>query len=214
MAADKIRVIYNGLDRVRFRPRPAPERDALAARLDAPHDSGIVLFVGSGFRRKGLAWLLEAFGQVADPKARLWVVGRDRSRRHERLAQRLGVGERVRFWGAQADPAPFYQAAAVLALPTLYDPCSNVVLEALGCGTPVITTDANGAAQFLIPGVNGAILARPDDVAGLTRFLDDFLARRHDPAVRDAAAGAVAGLSWEATVRQTLAVLEEAAGGG
>jgi UDP-glucose:(heptosyl)LPS alpha-1,3-glucosyltransferase len=108
------------------------------------------------------------------------------------------------------ETAPFYQAATVLALPTLYDPCSNVVLEALGCGTPAVTTAANGAAEFITPGENGAILARPDDVTTLSQALAAFLAQDRDPQVRRAAAQAVAGLSWESTVAQTLEVLQEA----
>jgi UDP-glucose:(heptosyl)LPS alpha-1,3-glucosyltransferase len=86
-----------------------------------------------------------------------------------------------------------------------------VALEALACGTPVITTDANGAAEFLTPGVNGEILSRPDDLAGLKSALAAYLERRDDPQVRRAAQEAVASLSWERTVAQTLAVLEEAA---
>ena len=122
----------------------------------------------------------------------------------------LGVADRVKFWGPVTETAPFYQAATVLALPTLYDPCSNVVLEALACGTPAVTTAANGAAEFITPGENGVILPRPDDIAGLTAALAAFLARGQDPEVRRAATQAVAGLSWETTVAQTLEVLEEA----
>jgi UDP-glucose:(heptosyl)LPS alpha-1,3-glucosyltransferase len=98
----------------------------------------------------------------------------------------------------------------VLALPTLYDPCSNVVLEALGCGTPAVTTAANGAAEFITPGANGAVVPLPDDIAGLTEALTTFLTRGRDPQVRQAAAQAVAELSWEKTVAQTLEVLAEA----
>ena len=108
------------------------------------------------------------------------------------------------------ETAPFYQAATVLALPTLYDPCSNVVLEALACGTPAVTTAANGAAEFISPGENGAILARPDDVPALSQALTDFMALGRGPQVRQAAAQAVAALSWEKTVAQTLEVLQEA----
>jgi UDP-glucose:(heptosyl)LPS alpha-1,3-glucosyltransferase len=119
------------------------------------------------------------------------------------------VADRVRFWGPVTETAPFYQAATVLALPTLYDPCSNVVLEALGCGTPAVTTVANGAAEFITPEENGAVIPQPNDIAGLTEALTTFLVRGRDPQVRRAAAQAVAELSWESTVAQTLEVLKE-----
>jgi len=204
----RIAVIYNGLDRQRFRPLAEPERAALKARLGAPAVP-IILFAGSGFGRKGLTCLLDAFSRIKNQDSVLWVVGKGRPAPYQRQAQRLGLGGRLKFWGPQPDLAPFYQAATVLALPTIYDPCSNVVLEALSCGAPVITTAANGAAEFLTPGTNGAILARPDDLTGLTHALEEYLTRGEAPEVRRAAVAAVAHLSWEATVAQTLAVLEE-----
>ena len=66
------------------------------------------------------------------------------------------------------------------------------------------------AAEFITPGENGVILPQPDDIAGLTAALAAFLARGPDPEVRRAATQAVAGLSWETTVAQTLEVLAEA----
>lgn len=203
-------VIYNGLDREKFQPLTEPERTTLKARLGAAAVP-IMLFAGSGFRRKGLTYLLDAFSSIKNQESVLWVVGQGRQAPYQRQARRLGLNGRVKFWGSQTDLAPFYQAATVLALPTIYDPCSNVVLEALGCGAPVITTAANGAAEFLTPGVNGAILAQPDDRRGLTQALEEYLARGEAPEVRRAALAAVAQLSWETTVSQTLAVLEEVA---
>ena len=127
--------MYNGLDRQRFHPLAADAAAALRRRLGAPEDGAVVLFVGSGFERKGLTYLLQAFGSLTDKASHLWVVGKGQIAFYQRLAERLGVAHRVKFWGPVTETAPFYQAATVLALPTLYDPCSNVVLEALACGT-------------------------------------------------------------------------------
>jgi UDP-glucose:(heptosyl)LPS alpha-1,3-glucosyltransferase len=206
----RLAVIYNGLDRRRFRPLEEPRRAALRAGLGAPAGP-IVLFAGSGFGRKGLTYLLEAFGGLRHKEAVLWVVGKGEPASYQRQARRLGAASSLKFWGPQADLAPFYQAATVLALPTIYDPCSNVVLEALGSGLPVVTTGANGASEFLRPHGHGEVLGRADDVPGLTRALEEYLSRGEAPEVRRAAAAAVAHLSWEATVNQTLSVLEEAA---
>jgi UDP-glucose:(heptosyl)LPS alpha-1,3-glucosyltransferase len=208
---DMVRVIYNGLDHQVFRPLAEAERRQLRARLGAAAENGIILCAGSGFARKGLKYLIEAFGRLADRQAHLWVVGKGRVGTYQTLAQQLGVAERIRFWGPQTEMAPFYQAADLLALPTLYDPCSNVVLEALGCGCPVITTTANGAAEFITPGENGQVIFQPGDSKVLAGALDYWLARRGDLQVSRVAREAVAHLSWEATVSQTLEVLAEAA---
>ena len=211
ISPDMIRVVHNGLDHRVFQPPAETERRELRRRLGAPEAGGVILFAGSGFARKGLAYLVEACSRLTDKQAYLWVVGKGRLGRHQALAEKRGVAGRVRFWGPQNEVAPFYQAADVLALPTLYDPCSNVVLEALGCGCPVVTTAANGAAEFIARGENGEIISQPDDLPVWERALGEWLARGRDPQVSRAAQEAVAHLSWEATVSQTLEVLGEAA---
>jgi glycosyltransferase involved in cell wall biosynthesis len=75
----------------------------------------------------------------------------------------------------------------------------------------VVTSAANGAGEFLTPGINGAVLSFPHDTADLGLALEEYLDRGRDPQVRDQAQEAVAHLSWEATVSQTLEVLREAA---
>jgi len=211
LAPEKIRIIYNGLDHSKFRPLEEKEAAALRNRLGLAENAQAVLFVGSGFARKGLAYLLEAYAGLKNPESQLWVVGKGPVARYQQMAHQLGVGAHVRFWGPQADTAPFYQAATVLALPTIYDPCSNVVLEALGCGCPVVTTGANGAAEFITAATNGAVLDQPQDTASLCLALKEYLERDRDPQVRRAAQEAVAHLSWEKTIFQTLEVLQEAA---
>jgi UDP-glucose:(heptosyl)LPS alpha-1,3-glucosyltransferase len=207
---DMVRVVYNGLDHQVFRPLGEAERRQVRQQWGTAEKDGIILFAGSGFVRKGLAYLIKAFGHLTDKKAHLWVVGKGRAGSYQALARQMGIADRTRFWGPQTEMAPFYQAADLLALPTLYDPCSNVVLEALGCGCPVITTAANGAAEFITPGENGEIIANPDDIPVLAGALDDWLTRSRKPQVNLAAQEAVAHLSWEVTVSQTLEVLEEA----
>jgi len=202
---DNIRVIYNGVDRERF----APERLAALAKDPQPPT---ILFVGSGFRRKGLNFLIAALSEMQTKESHLLVVGQGRTSRYQRQARQLGVAHRVRFLGPQPRVERYYAQAQVLALPTIYDPCSNVVLEALAGGLPVVTTAANGASEFIRPGENGAILARPDDLTGLAAALDEFLARAADPLVQRSALEAVAHLSWPQTVTETLVTLQAVAG--
>jgi UDP-glucose:(heptosyl)LPS alpha-1,3-glucosyltransferase len=208
----KIRVIYNGVDRERFSPqRLAALQDNVLRELDLGPESPTILFVGSGFKRKGLHFLIEALPRLQQRESLLLVVGQGRTAPYERLARELGVAPRVRFLGPQPRVERFYAAARVLALPTIYDPCSNVVLEALAGGLPVVTSAANGAAEFIQPGLNGAVLARPDDTPALAAALDEYLDRAADPLVRQAATRAVADLSWPRSVAETLAALQSLA---
>jgi len=208
---ERIRVVYNGVDRRRFYPSEAKARESSWRREVGLTDRDrVILFVGSGFHRKGLAFAIRALAQVPGDTAHLVVVGAGRARRYMKLAQRLGVMARVHFQGPQGSVEDYYRGAAAVVLPTLYDPCSNVALEALACGVAVVTSGANGAAEFIARGENGAVVTRPDDVDGLATALGEWLERAGDPRVRQAALTAVAGLSWERTAAETLGVLEEA----
>ena len=165
---EKLPVIYNGVDLEHFHPRLRTEhRAAMRAKVGTPKvlPAGrvgdtvpVVLFVGSGFERKGLPTLLDAFALLPASSAQLWVVGHDKSAlAMQKKAAILGLAERVRFWGPQKDVRPFYGAADIFALPTLYDPFPNAALEALACGLPLITTTTCGAAE-LVTADNGLVV--------------------------------------------------------
>ena len=79
-----------------------------------------------------------------------------------------------------------YFAADFLVHPTFYDPCSHVVLEALACGLPVITTRYNGASELLHPPREGYVIDDPHDHERLAWCLTQLL----DPARRSACAQA------------------------
>jgi UDP-glucose:(heptosyl)LPS alpha-1,3-glucosyltransferase len=174
VAADKLVVIRNGVDLQRFRPPTPEERAAARARFDWPAERSVFLFVGSGFERKGVDAALRAFalGPLRE-RALLVIVGEDKRRgRYERLARRLGIAGNVRFTGAQDDVLPYYQGADAFVLPTLYDPQSNAVLEAMACGLPVITTRSCGVAELLSPASGRIVDAL--DVPALASAMTDL----------------------------------------
>lgn len=165
---EKLPVIYNGVDLEHFHPRlRATHRETMRAKVGAGYTVPIVLFVGSGFERKGLPTLLDAFALLPTSAAQLWVVGHDKATlAMQKKAEKLGLAKRVRFWGPQKDVRPFYGAADIFALPTLYDPFPNAALEALACGLPLITTTTCGAAE-LVTAANGRVVAahHPESLA-------------------------------------------------
>ena len=171
----RLSVIRNGVNGEEFHPRLRQEREAVRDQLGIPRQAFVFLFVGSGFKRKGLAQALAAVGRLRDP-AWLVVVGRDRRERHYRqLALELGIADRVRFLGAQQHVAQYYGAADAFVLPSLYDPASNAVLEALASGLPVITSTKCGTAELIEPGVNGFVCDALD-VASLERCMQALTA--------------------------------------
>ena len=147
----RLHVIHNGVDLDYFSPLLKQQHRAdMRARLGIADATPVVVYVGSGFARKGVPQLLQALAGMQHQDAVAVVVGKDKHlNRMQALAVSLGLGERVHFVGPQQDVRPWYGMADVLALPTLYDPFPNVVLEALACGLPVMTTPTCGAAEVL-----------------------------------------------------------------
>jgi UDP-glucose:(heptosyl)LPS alpha-1,3-glucosyltransferase len=222
LPASKLHVIYNGVDLEQFHPRlrdassrAGALRQSLPEHIDTrPETVGgsgssplfpLLLHVGSGFERKGVANLLTAFARVKSA-ATLVIAGEDKhAARYQRLATQLNIAGRVRFTGALPDVKPLYAAADAFVLPTLYDPMPNAALEALACGLPVLTTTTCGAAEFITEGVNGYVRDALD-IDGLAQAL----ALLSDPAraasMRGAARASVAHLSLDAMAQQLLSL--------
>jgi UDP-glucose:(heptosyl)LPS alpha-1,3-glucosyltransferase len=219
--ADRIALIYNGVDLERFHPRKHAGPGAQLRRSIGVSDREIaVLFLGSGYARKGLDLLIEAFAAVSRQRAeaRLVVVGRDSDEdRYRRAAAAAGIAENTRFLGPRADAESCFAAADLYVLPTRYDPFANTTLEALASGLPVITSRDNGASELIEEGRNGSVLPELDPATLASTLLgwcdpDRFteaaaaareLAERHPIATACASSAAlldsVAGLRSERT---------------
>jgi UDP-glucose:(heptosyl)LPS alpha-1,3-glucosyltransferase len=204
VADAKLQVIYSGVDLDAFHPRLREEQGlGLREKTGVDAATPVLLFVGSGYERKGLPTLLNALARMQRSDARLWVVGRDKQEMLMRkLAQTLGVDDRVMFLGPQADVRPFYGAADLFALPTLYDPFPNAALEALACGLPLVTTTTCGAAE-LVTAANGAVIAAGAADA-LAAALDGLCGRART--MRDAARASVAHLELTSMAAQLMAL--------
>ena len=161
---DKIAVIYNGVDHERFHPRHRETaRAKIRAQWGIPAEAPLVLFVGSGFQRKGLDRLLRVWESPRLRQVHLLVIGEDAQRsRYASWAERQAQG-RVIFAGRQEAVEKFYGAADLLALPAFQEAFGNVVLEALASGLPVLVSRAVGAAEVLTGELTQGILADPDD---------------------------------------------------
>ena len=205
--AEKLTLIYSGVDTAKYSPSLREQhRTALRKTLQIPEDARVCLLVGSGFARKGVRALLQA---LATLPANFYgvVVGADKQRaRYERLSHELQIANRVRFVGGVDDVRPYYGAADLLVLPTLYDPFPNVCLEAMASGLPVITSTTSGAAELIKAGENGYVCVALD-VATLAQQIESCAADLAQ-ALRmgDAARKTVAPFTLDAMAAQYVAL--------
>ncbi len=180
LPAERIYVIYNGIDLNRFTPEyRCNHRQKIRKGLGIGDDTVVLLFVGSGFERKGLGYLIHTLPILLERKrdVRLIVIGKGRKGRYVREAERLGVGSRVTFLGPVEDVVRYYSAGDIFVLPSIYEPFSNACLEAMAMGLPVVTSKVNGASEIIIDGRTGGIVEDPTDPHEIGGKIIPFLER-------------------------------------
>ena len=155
----RIVLIENGIDTKAFTTTSATDKATAKAKLGLNPQRPTVLFVGSGYARKGAFDLLEAVNSL--PDFQLIIVGHDKQlAKLNKRVKALKLDKRVLVTGAQNDVKPFLAAAELFCLPSLYDPFPNAVLEALCSALPVVVTNAVGIADAVLQHNAGAICAK------------------------------------------------------
>jgi UDP-glucose:(heptosyl)LPS alpha-1,3-glucosyltransferase len=212
---DKITVIHNGVDLERFHPRHRIGSGAeLRQQCGFRPEHVVVVFLGTGYYRKGLDRLLAVFPALLHkrPEARLLVVGYDAGLEYwKSRARRLGLETHVCFLGGRGDPEVCYGAGDLYVLPTRYDPAAFSTLEALASGLPVITTATNGGAEVLVPDVHGAVLQNAEESSFLLQELLQWVDRIRLQQAAQAVRAQAERYSAERELQASTAVLMEVA---
>lgn len=198
--ADRISVIPVGIDPDVFTPPPA----------DRPRDPGsIVVVTSADVPLKGLVHLLEAVAKLRTERTvRLTVVGSARPGGPAQTAlDRLALHDAVTFTGSlpEADLVRLLQQAAVVAIPSLYEGFSLPAIEAMACGTPLVTTDAGALPEVV--GSQAGVRVRAGDVDELTAALKLVL---DSPALQEQLGRAgrrrvLASYTWRSAAERTAA---------
>lgn len=163
--------------------RSEPTADAIhkvEALWSIPNGARIVT-VGSMKAQKNHPLLLRAFARLDRPEARLMFVGDGIGRGDLlSLARELGVADRVILAGFQSDPTPFYKTADLFVLSSDYEGFGNVIVEAMACGTPVVSTDCPSGPSEILEGDRYGTLVPPRDPLALTKAIEAALDRSFD----------------------------------
>jgi glycosyltransferase involved in cell wall biosynthesis len=205
MPRERIAIHRTGLDRGRFRRL---DRAECRVKLGLPQDTPLLVTVGALIPRKGQAFAIEALVQV--PGARLVLAGSGPDEAMLRArAEALGLADRVVFLGpVPHDDIPVLLGAAdIFVLPTASEGLANAWVEALACGTPVVTTDIPGANELITEAAHGRLVAR--DADAIAAAVRDLLA---DPPAREEVASGAGGYSWEENAAQLVAHWRRLAG--
>lgn len=178
---DRIEVVYNGVRLDRFHPDNKNRfRKEVRKRFGISDDEVMILFVGSGFERKGLEYLVKAVQHLERKNWRLVLVGKGKWKRYLSFASQENRKKIIHL-----DPIDeietLYASADMFVLPSIYEPFGNVNLEALASGLPIITSRNCGAAEIITPKKEGIVLQEPSDAKEIAVAIDYLM----DPGIRE-----------------------------
>jgi len=199
--AERVTVLRNGVDLERFRPLDRPR-----LRHELGLDGPVLLAVGNLVELKGHHLIIEALSKL--PNHTLLIIGEGPEQRPlERLAQQLGVSERVRFVGLvpQTELPRYYTAADALVLASSREGWANVLLESMACGTPVVATRVGGTPEVVAHDTAGVLIEQRSAEGILDGVRRLFAA----PPSREATRHYAEGFSWEETSRGQYTLLAE-----
>jgi len=180
--ADRIMVVHNGVDREVFHPAG---RQVARGELGLPAKQIVLVSVGALLEAKGFQHLVAGMARLpAETPTHLYIAGPGSyGAELKRVAEASGVGDRLTLLGflRQDELARWYQAADFFCFGSLREGCPNVVIEALACGTPVLSTPV-GAVPDLIEDERCGLLFAAGSPGAFARALGDALSRKWDRA--------------------------------
>jgi UDP-glucose:(heptosyl)LPS alpha-1,3-glucosyltransferase len=145
---DKIDVIHNGIESKKVDHKHSFNK--LSKEFGLDKDTSILLYVGSGFKRKGVEEFLQIIARLKVENVQAFIIGKEKNiEYYKQLSKDLKIGKKVIFTGPRHDVDDFYAISDVFLFPTHYEPFSNVVLEAMSFENAVFTTKQNGAHEIL-----------------------------------------------------------------
>ncbi len=179
IAAEKIRVIYNGLDPSRC-TSTFSDRGVLAEQFGLPVGENIkfvTLVANLRHSIKNVPMLLRAAKSVIlnEPNAHFVIAGEGELEAELRsMATELGVAENVHFIGRCTDIPALLSVSDICVLTSTAEGFSNSILEYMAAGKPVVATNVGGAAEAIVDGETGFLVSSDDDAA-LTKRLIELL---------------------------------------
>ena len=161
-----IEVVYLGFDFEKMSPN-AEQRERIRREFGFADDDLVIGYVAHLAKGKGHIQLIQAFGGIMTKvqNAKLFFVGRGMLDEVKEAAAQFSGGQIV-FTGWRGDVPACLNATDIFVQPSLSEAFSQVLIEAMGVGLPVIATAVGGAAEVIDDGVNG-ILIKPNDIAAI-----------------------------------------------
>ena len=164
---NKISVIYPGIELKEINYKKSINK--LSQEFSLTKDCQIILYVGSGFKRKGVKEFLQIISKLDNiHNIKAFVIGKEKNTSYyQNLAKELSIKKQVIFTGPREDVDDFFTISDIFLFPTHYEPFGNVVLEAMNLRNVVFTTKQCGGSELLD---SEFIMQSPDDISVIQKI--------------------------------------------
>jgi UDP-glucose:(heptosyl)LPS alpha-1,3-glucosyltransferase len=210
---NEIEIVYNGVDTTRYNSSLRQRmRGPLRDKSGIREDDIVFLFVSYDLKKKGVEPLVEAAAKLkktGNNNFKVLIVGGSPYRSLTGLIASRGLKDDIIFTGRVKSIDEFYANSDVFVLPTYYDACSLVVIEAMASGIPSITTTFNGASGIITNGKNGYIISHPPDPSELADKMHLLMAYENRKGMSEEAFRTGQDYSTERNHREMLRVFSE-----
>lgn len=208
--SEDVVIIPNGFSATEFNPdRRAERRAQMREELGLRDEETVLLFVANELERKGFHSIMKALRILGKESFRLVVAGRVSAREVMRSAAAFKLSEKVIVTGPTEDVAAYHAAADVFVLPTQYEAFCLAILEALGSGLPVVTSDVPGARDAISEGVNGLLVRDPSSGEELAASVSLMLDAEYRQNMSESASHSVEQYQWPRVLEKYEAVLRD-----
>lgn len=205
----KIEVVYNGVDLKSFQPDP-DSRLQLREQMGVGPNTAVLIFMAVFLEWKRPELPLQVCAELArrGVDVQLWMAGKGPlGAELEAKAKALGIEKNVRWLGHQADPHRWLASADIFVHTATGEAFGNVLIEALGCGLPVVATRSGATPELIQEGKSGALVdPGPDEAARMAEAVVRVL--KNQPCYSQAAAEAAKSFTTELAVEHTMKIYE------
>lgn len=204
---EDIVVIPNGYSPSEFSAaRRNAKREQTRAKFGFQETDRVIIFVANELERKGFYPLLRAISELKDTSLHLLAVGRLNPSTYRAEIERLDMTSRVHWTGPSNSVADYYAGADLFVLPTQYEAWGLVIVEALACGLPVVTSRLAGASVAVRENETGVLLDHPHEVGEISNALRRMISQGSTDAA--SICDSVSEFAWDRVLMQYETVLK------
>ena len=176
-SANKLLVIYNGIDLNKFIFQDKKARKEIRKELNLEKDDKVLISIGRLFKAKGYPYLIEAIKILKSkyPDIKLLIIGEgEEKNKLETQTRELNLEKNIFFLGRKENVSNCLNASDIFILASLWEGFGLAIVEAMACGLPVITTNVGGIPEIIQDKISG-LLVDPKDSEILAQKIDYLL---------------------------------------